>query len=349
MRVSIRKAGFERKEIISGVKKILIDIEAFTEIKDGELILIKPNLTSDKPSIDSGIVTNTYVVEGVVAFLRESFPKSTLAVIESDSDGNIRRAFERLGYLELQKRYALELIRLDELSYYKLHLPEGKIRSIAIPEIILDANHLINIATLKRHVHERITCCWKNMWGIPSSLRERMEMHPFLPEALYALNTYLKPTFCVIDAIVGLQGPGPLDGRPVRLGRVLASKDMLALDWIAAKIIGENPNRMPELSFAKKKMHFDPKKIEIVGDGYTVKKFDFIPRKSFWFYRLGLKLRRLALYLNNFSMFLWLTGFALRSGSAGDYMGGGVMTFRGSLKMARDIAFRFEVSRKVYG
>ncbi len=349
MKVLVSEVGFEREEIVSGVQKILDELNPIEDPEPEEFFLFKPNLTSDKPSIYSGIVTNTHVVEGAVAWTREKFPSARLAVVDSDSDGTADRAFDRLGYRNLQDRYGLELIRLDTQPFYKLQVEKGLVRSLSLPEVFFEATRLVNIATLKRHVHERITCCWKNMWGIPSCLRERLEMHPFLREALLALNTHLVPSFCLVDAVTGLQGPGPLEGTPVPIGKVLASTDMLAVDWAAAKMLGDKAKKVPILRHAMKKLKFDPKEIQVQGEAFQVHPLKWIPPKAFFFYRLGLRLRRLSLRLNNLATLLWLTGYAMRLGSVGEYAGGGIQTLRGSLKMAKDFALRFEVARRIYG
>ncbi len=349
MKVLARKVGFGREEIVAGVKKALDELDPVSDLEGEEFFLFKPNLTSDKPSIYSGIVTNTHVVEGAVAWVREKAPSARLAVIDSDSDGSADRAFERLGYHQLREEYGLELLRLDAMPFYKLQVEKGPIRSFSLPEVLFEATRLVNIATLKRHVHERLTCCWKNMWGIPASLRERLEMHPFLPEALYALNTHLVPSFCVVDAVTALRGPGPLEGTPVPIGKILVSRDMLAADWAAAKMMGDKASRVPTLRYAMKKLKFDPKRVEIQGEDFAVHPLEWIPGKAFFFYRLGLRLRRLSLRLNSLATLVWLTGYAMRLGSVGEYAGGGIQTLRGSLSMARDFALRFEVARRIYG
>ncbi len=349
MKVLVSRVGFEPEGIVAGVKKTLDELDPLPDLGEEEFVLFKPNLTSDKPSMYSGIVTNTHVVEGAVAWVRERAPSARLAVVDSDSDGSADRAFERLGYGRLRDEYGLELLRLDSMPFYKLQVPKGRIRSISLPEVLFEATRLVNIATLKRHVHERITCCWKNMWGLPSSLRERLEMHPFLPEALLALNTHLVPDFCIVDAVTALRGPGPLEGTPVPIGKILASKDMLAADWAAAKMIGDKASRVPTLRYAMRKLKFDPRKVEIRGDAFQVHPLEWIPGKAFFFYRLGLTLRRLSLRLNNLATLVWLTGYAMRLGSVGEYAGGGIQTLRGSLSMARDFALRFEVARRIYG
>jgi uncharacterized protein (DUF362 family) len=47
--------------------------------------------------------------------------------------------------------------------------------------------------------------------------------------------------FCFVDGIVGMEGDGPMGGDPVRAGVVLAGADPVAVDAVAAQIMGFDP------------------------------------------------------------------------------------------------------------
>ena len=47
----------------------------------------------------------------------------------------------------------------------------------------------------------------------------------------------MKPSFAVMDATVAMEGNGPGAGIPVKLGLILASNDLLALDKTATEIM----------------------------------------------------------------------------------------------------------------
>jgi hypothetical protein len=60
---------------------------------------------------------------------------------------------------------------------------------------------------------------------------------------LVELNLGLKPGFALMDAVVGMEGPGPGNGYPRRIGLVLASPDVLAMDVVASSIMATIPWR----------------------------------------------------------------------------------------------------------
>jgi uncharacterized protein (DUF362 family) len=67
------------------------------------------------------------------------------------------------------------------------------------------------------------------------------------------LNVAFKPNLVVVDAIVAMEGSGPVDGLPVKMNTLIFGKDALAIDHLIAKIIGMNPNDVEYIAKAKKR------------------------------------------------------------------------------------------------
>jgi len=51
----------------------------------------------------------------------------------------------------------------------------------------------------------------------------------------------IKPDLAIMDGIIGMEGDGPAAGPPRKVGVVLASQDLVALDAVASHIIGYAP------------------------------------------------------------------------------------------------------------
>jgi len=49
------------------------------------------------------------------------------------------------------------------------------------------------------------------------------------------------PQLTIMDAVIGMEGEGPSAGHPRKVGLILASRDGVALDAVASKIVGFNP------------------------------------------------------------------------------------------------------------
>jgi uncharacterized protein (DUF362 family) len=70
----------------------------------------------------------------------------------------------------------------------------------------------------------------------------------FIDHCLFA-----KPVLTVMDAVLGMEGYGPLDGNPKKVGLVLASSNSFALDVTASHIIGLKGDSFPIIRSAAKR------------------------------------------------------------------------------------------------
>lgn len=338
------------KGINNAVKEAIDLVGGFCP-DDNSIIAIKPNLTSDKCPSESGVTTNIEVVEGVINYINANSRDCKILIVESDSDGTASNAFKRLGYEELEMKYTnVKVFDLGTSRCIKVLPPDdAKVRAFDIPEVLLSINYFISVANLKRHVHERFSGIWKNSWGLPSHRLVRLKYHPFLSEALFDLNRLFWPDLSIIDGVVGLDGAGPLEGFPRRVGKIICSKDPLSADIVGAKLVGEDPNKVPALKYALKRMPRDV--IEILGDELRPRSDFrlFIPKLSYNLYRLGLTSRRWGIYLDNLGAFLALAGYGLRIAALDEFMGGGMQSLSGSLRMAKDFLWRIEIADKLHG
>jgi uncharacterized protein (DUF362 family) len=159
-------------------------------------------------------------------------------------------------------RYAFQspLLKLNRI------FPEG----IEIPKMYVGKN-VLHACTVKTHGHSTTTGAIKNAFG--GLLKEvRHYAHEFMHEVLVDLmymHRELHPgVFAVMDGTVMGDGAGPRTMMP-RVGNlILASADQVAIDAIAARIMGFDPLTIPYLSMCHERGLgvADPRDIEIVGD-----------------------------------------------------------------------------------
>jgi uncharacterized protein (DUF362 family) len=144
--------------------------------------------------------------------------------------------------------------------------PEG----IEIPKMYVGRN-ILHAPTLKTHGHSITTGAIKNAFG--GLLKEvRHYAHEFIHEVMVDLmymQRELHPNvFAVMDGTVMGDGAGPRTMVP-RVGNlILASQDQVAIDAIAATIMGFDPLSIPYLAMCHERGLgvADPRDIEIVGD-----------------------------------------------------------------------------------
>ncbi|MCX6356669.1 MAG: DUF362 domain-containing protein [Candidatus Aureabacteria bacterium] len=140
-----------------------------------------------------------------------------------------------------------------------------------IPRCFIGEN-IIHLPTVKTHIFTTTTGAMKNAFG--GLLNERRHWtHPVIHETLVDLLMIQKKIhrgiFAVMDGTFAGDGPGPRCMRPHVKNVILASADQVAIDAVAAKIMGFDPLR--DLKFVRLAHEQglgcgDPREIEIVGD-----------------------------------------------------------------------------------
>ena len=139
-----------------------------------------------------------------------------------------------------------------------------------IPKRFIGEN-IIHLPTVKTHIFTTTTGAMKNAFG--GLLNEhRHWTHPVIHETLVDLLMIQKKihrgVFAVMDGTFAGDGPGPRCMIPHEKNVILASSDQVAIDAVAAKLMGMDPLSIKFIKMAHD-MGLgcgDPKEIEIVGD-----------------------------------------------------------------------------------
>ena len=140
-----------------------------------------------------------------------------------------------------------------------------------IPKRFIGEN-IIHLPTVKTHVFTTTTGAMKNAFG--GLLNERRHWtHPVIHETLVDLLMIQKKIhrgiFAVMDGTFAGDGPGPRCMVPHAKNVILASADQVAIDAVAAKLMGFDP--LKDLKYVRLAHEAglgcgDPRDIEIVGD-----------------------------------------------------------------------------------
>lgn len=157
-------------------------------------------------------------------------------------------------------RFRTPLLKLNEI------FPDG----IEIPAMYVGKN-ILQLPTVKTHGHSTTTGAIKNSFG--GLLKEvRHYAHEFMHEVLVDLmlmQRELHPAvFAVMDGTVMGDGAGPRTMLPRAGNVILASADQVAIDALAARIMGYDPLSIPYLRMCHERGLgvADPRRIEVVGD-----------------------------------------------------------------------------------
>jgi uncharacterized protein (DUF362 family) len=160
-----------------------------------------------------------------------------------------------------------------------LALPEIYPDGIRIPKRLIGSN-IIQLPTAKTHVFTTMTGAMKNAFG--GLLHERRHWtHSVIHETLVDLLTIQKEihpgVFAVMDATFAGDGPGPRCMVPHEKDLILASADQVAIDAIAARMMGFDPMSLDFIRLAHEAGLGvgDPQEIEVVGDDISAENWGF--------------------------------------------------------------------------
>jgi uncharacterized protein (DUF362 family) len=144
--------------------------------------------------------------------------------------------------------------------------PEG----IHVPDFFFGKN-IVHLPTIKCHIYTTTTGAMKNAFGGLLNTR-RHYTHSWIHETLVDLLAIQKEIhsgiFAVMDGTTAGNGPGPRTMYPEIKNVLLASGDQVAIDAVAAKLMGFDPLSIPYIRLAHEAGLGvgDPREIDLVGD-----------------------------------------------------------------------------------
>jgi len=203
-------------------------------------VLIKPNVVAPVPA-ERGVITDPVVVAGIVEFLLDH--RCRIVIAESSSVAQrTASVLQMTGYVELARRYGVELLDLEEAPRIKRNWEYGV---IALPEIAYTHSY-INVAKMKTHIGTRVSLGLKNQKGLVSHAdKRRFHLQHDLDRAIFELSKVVSPELTIIDGIIALEGDGPGGaGTPVDMQVLLAGSDIVQTDSVALQLMGFRPGEV---------------------------------------------------------------------------------------------------------
>lgn len=248
-------------------------------VQPGMKVLLKVNLIGPKTS-DSAAITHAEFVRAITRILRE---KGCTVWIGDSSGGAIAgiaptaRGFAVSGLEQVAKEEGAEIKNFDKEGVFAV-IPESKfVDQMYLAKPMQDADLVINLPKLKTHSAGIFTGAVKNLFGCIPGLR-KAEYHRLAPDptdlgqVIVDINKAVKVPLHIMDGITAMEGEGPTAGSVYHAQKILFSTDPLALDTVAARMIGLQVDDVPILSVARERRLGEVQlaRIELIGDYSTV-------------------------------------------------------------------------------
>ena len=237
----------------SVLREILDQLSLSERMLRARNIIVKPNFAGGSAvPRESHAVSDTVFLRELVEAIHELNPHARLAVAESDSSGPgfAYDKFTNLGLTEWGLPY-LELLDLSRDRLAKVE--DGKFRyfgsvngRLYLSERLMECDFFISAANLKTHAVTKYTGGCKNLFGLLPRT-EKFYYHTHISEVIHDLYFAKTPTLTIIDAFQGMEGNGPIIGKPIDLGFRLWCCDAAEGDATAAVMIRIPPARVKHL------------------------------------------------------------------------------------------------------
>jgi len=243
-KVSIVKvADYGSEKLYEGIKKGLDYLGGLeTIIKPGSKVFVKINHLSPPSPPEKVIITHPCFTKQVLRLLKQLNCK---IIVGDDIQSKSKDGFLISGYRKVCDQLGVHLVNLKESGFKEVTCRGQVLKKVYVSPIVLESDFIVNLPKLKTHSLTVFTGSIKNMFGIiPLGLRIHYHRQYFqndiFGQMLVDIFSTATPHLTIMDGIKAMEGEGPSAGKPRDVGVILASRDGVAVDAVASKIIGFN-------------------------------------------------------------------------------------------------------------
>jgi uncharacterized protein (DUF362 family) len=235
----------ELADLVSrGLRLLNVDVR-------GKRVLLKPNLVE----FERGRVINTHpsLVAGAAEALRRAGARS---VVVAEGPGH-RRDIEYLvtgtGLFDVLRDVGVGFVDLNQDDVRRVPLKSRfmDLADLALPVAVLDVDLVVSMPKLKTHHWTGMTCSLKNLFGVvPGAVYgwpKNLLHSRGIENSILDLASTIRPQLAIVDAIVGMEGDGPIMGHAKPVGCVVMGGDLVSVDATCARLMGFRPSSLTYL------------------------------------------------------------------------------------------------------
>src|ERR1700704_339 len=264
--------------ILSDIDRLVGLAGVADALAPGKTTILKDNISWHFPFPAAN--TTPWQLEGTIQALARRGFTDQVCVQNKTVVTNAFKGEDLNHYVPIFKRYNIPVrynFKDGDMTWVR-YTPKARMRvldrifpeGIHIPDYFVGKN-IVHLPTTKCHIYTTTTGAMKNAFGGLLNTR-RHYTHSWIHETLVDLLAIQKEVhtglFAIMDGTTAGNGPGPRTMIPVVKDYMLASADQVAIDAVAAKMMGFDPMTLEYIKVA----HDDglgvgdPRDIEIVGD-----------------------------------------------------------------------------------
>jgi uncharacterized protein (DUF362 family) len=290
---------------------------AGSALQPGVTTIIKDNISWHYPMPSAN--TTPWQLEATILALRKSGYADLTCVQNKTVVIDTHKGEDLNGYLPIFKQYQIPVLynfKPADMTWIDFR-PRAKMLTLdrifpdglQIPDYFVGKN-IVHLPTVKCHIYTTTTGAMKNAFGGLLNTH-RHYTHSWIHETLVDLLAIQKEIhtglFAVMDGTTAGNGPGPRTLIPIVKNVILGSADQVAIDAVAAKMMGFDPLSIDYIRLAQEQDLGvgDPREIEIVGDVDAA--------SESWGFRVGMNFHRLLGWLSWYGPTRFLQKLLFRS------------------------------------
>ncbi len=245
---------YEKEELAEAVEKVF-SIAPPPDVT-GKKILVKPNILSDSPP-EKAVTTRGEFVREVILQLQK---RGAAEILVGDSPGIPKPRFSarRCGIADAVKETGAKWVDFSK-DKITVSSETAKVqKEFKVTSFAGEVDMIFSLPKLKTHQLMYFTGAVKNLFGLLPGL-SKSPFHVKYPdrdvfgEMLLDLLEAVKPSYGIMDGVIGMEGPGPGNGTPYPVKIIAGSTNLPALDITASAIIGYDPLIVPTNRLALKR------------------------------------------------------------------------------------------------
>jgi uncharacterized protein (DUF362 family) len=199
------------------------------------------------------------------------------------------------GYEPILRESGIRFIDLNRDNLVRVNLGASytQLKHLWLPRTVVEADFLVSMPKVKTHHWSGVTLSMKNMFGVVPGSKYGWPKNILhwsgIQQSILDVCATVPIRFVIADAIMGMEGNGPINGTPRPLGNVVLADDPVAADATCARLMGFEPDRLIHIHQAAKFLgNSSPELVDQVGETLqrpevpfrVVPEFEFLRQKG---------------------------------------------------------------------
>jgi uncharacterized protein (DUF362 family) len=264
--------------VLDDYERLMQLAQVQNHLAPGATTILKDNISWHFPFPAAN--TTPWQLEGTIRGLRANGLNDLVCVQNKTVVTDAFKGEDLNGYVPIFRGYRIPVLynfKDGDMQWVRVQ-PKAKMlvldkifpEGIHVPDYFFGKN-IVHLPTIKCHIYTTTTGAMKNAFGGLLNTR-RHYTHSWIHETLVDLLAIQKEIhsgiFAVMDGTTAGNGPGPRTMYPEIKNVLLASGDQVAIDAVAAKLMGFDPLSIKYIRLAHEAGLGvgDPRDIELVGD-----------------------------------------------------------------------------------